>query len=155
YLVFPETFSEKTDVFEFLGYEYIRKMPIGSLTIDDMEKICSEMHPELEAKPPSYCNAENASELSALDNRSVIDRNEIKNKILDTEFIWKNCFLGEVGESYQDNFIDSIPYIDVESGMMHNDPESYKNTKEKVIVLYTLCCLNNAEFLVSRLFCEM
>jgi P4 family phage/plasmid primase-like protien len=153
FIIYPNISNMRMDFFKFIEYNSHIKIFIDELEIKKARQLCSNLHVDIEKR--EYKDKKTDVDIMIHSNKQNI--NELS---LDLESIWENYFLpylpNNISNRYsQNNYLSEYTYLDIECEMMNENETEYKRLKNKTNAIYAICCYNETEYSVSRLFCEM
>lgn len=126
--IYPDSYKEKDDIFEFIGCDFNAKMAIESVDHTSLEIISSKLDINIEER-----------------QGVVVEQKFFTNNSLDLESVWFDNFVS--------NAEDGI--LEVECALKTTNLTKYERIKEKTISIYASYCFQETDYCISRLFCEI
>jgi P4 family phage/plasmid primase-like protien len=148
--VYPKIVDLNFDFFEFIECDFHMKILINELVIEKARYICSNLQIDIKKREKEE------------ENFTIVLHNSLKKykdnniNVLDPDSIWEKEFLSFLPKNISEKY-KCLGYtcLEIECEMKNKNLEQYEIIKSNSNALYTICCLHETDYSVSKLFCEI
>lgn len=152
FIVYPNIDNMQVDFFKFVECEshLEEKIFINELEIKKARQLCSNLYVNIEKREDNV----KKTDIMLYNN---LEKCNINTLAFDLDSIWEKHFLLYLPNdiSNKNDYSSKYTYLDIECEMLNKNRINYQMLKNKTNAIYAICCYNETEYSVSRLFCEI